>query len=60
MYRVQHQAHRMPHNIFLYEGEKLPACRTCGAAVRFQFTVDAVAPQDDQDFRQFLSATRTV
>ena len=36
IYRVHHQAHRVPHEVTLLEGQKFPRCQKCEEAVAFE------------------------
>jgi hypothetical protein len=35
IYRVYHRAHRLPHNVYVNAGSRLPACRRCGNDCEF-------------------------
>jgi hypothetical protein len=37
VYNVTHRKHRPTHKAVLQQGEMFPVCRTCGAAVEFEF-----------------------
>jgi hypothetical protein len=36
VYRVNHSAHRLPHEVTLLKGETFPKCQKCAEAVTFQ------------------------
>ena len=36
IYRVQHEAHRLPHEVALIAGNKFPRCGKCSKAVQFE------------------------
>ncbi len=36
IYRVHHDAHRLPHEVTLIEGYKFPRCQKCTDEVRFE------------------------
>jgi len=35
VYRVIHDAHRLPHEVVILKGERFPRCGRCSEAVRF-------------------------
>ena len=51
IYRVHHYAHRMPHNVSIEAGLRLPRCRRCGDAVRFAPLITAEPIGSDVDFQ---------
>jgi hypothetical protein len=44
IYQVIHQAHRMPHNVLVRKGDRLPRCTGCGQAVRFRLIKQVEEP----------------
>jgi hypothetical protein len=56
IYRVHHYAHRMPHNVIIEAGLRLPRCRRCGDAVRFAPLITAEVIENDIDFQEELSS----
>ncbi len=36
IYRVYHDAHRLPHEVTLIEGYKFPRCQKCSSSVEFE------------------------
>ncbi len=51
IYRVYHRAHRLPHNVYVSAGTRLPACLRCGQDVEFGLLMSGPELQSDQDFR---------
>jgi len=50
IYRAYHRAHRMPHNVFVPAGTRLPACLRCGADVEFALLMAGPEVEGDYDF----------
>lgn len=66
VYRVHHHDHRPSHQSILQQGETFPACRVCGATVRFEFCQPLNESEEiehigyDRDFMDaVLGAART-
>lgn len=51
IYRVYHRAHRLPHNVYVVAGSKLPSCLRCGHDVEFGLLMTGPELHNDQDFR---------
>lgn len=51
IYRVYHRAHRLPHNVYVAAGSKLPSCLRCGHDVEFGLLMSGAELHTDQDFR---------
>ncbi len=56
IYRVYHRAHRLPHNVYVSAGTRLPACLRCGNDVEFGLLMSGPEVQTDQDFRDLNRA----
>ena len=50
IYRAYHRAHRMPHNVFVPLGTRLPACQRCGDDVEFALLMAGPEVEGDYDF----------
>jgi len=53
VYRVEHKAHREPHEATLLEGDTFPPCAVCGNQVRFILKRRAHDIRADRDFQSF-------
>ena len=49
IYTVTHAEHRLPHQVTLLEGQRFPACGTCGEAVRFEIARPIRGIQDRRE-----------
>ncbi|MBI2679003.1 MAG: hypothetical protein HYX28_09500 [Candidatus Koribacter versatilis] len=52
IYRAHHRAHRMPHNVYVNAGTRLPVCQRCGHDVEFGLLMAGPALQTDYDFSE--------
>jgi hypothetical protein len=50
IYVARHEQHRADHQVVAIRGEIFPACRVCGASVRFHLFHDASHMLHDMDF----------
>jgi hypothetical protein len=50
IYRGYHRAHRMPHNVYVPAGSRLPACQRCGRDVEFALLMAGPDLGADYDF----------
>ncbi len=50
VYRVEHNGHRVEHDVTMLEGETFPACSVCEGAVRFTLKHCANGIRHDPDF----------
>lgn len=50
IYRAYHRAHRMPHNVFIAAGTRLPECHRCGRDVEFALLMAGPEVEGDYDF----------
>ena len=50
IYLVIHKAHRESHEAVVLEGATFPACRECGAQVRYRQLRSAASLDADSDF----------
>jgi hypothetical protein len=50
IYRVIHYQHRLPHKVVMREGQRFPACNTCGKRVSFRLSSTAEPLISDRDF----------
>ncbi len=50
MYRAVHRGHRPPHQLVALKGELFPACRSCGAGIRFELIEAVPHATHDWDF----------
>jgi hypothetical protein len=57
VYRVRHESHRAEHLVTAIKGERLPACRSCGANVSFELMDAADYVMQERDFKQMLAAS---
>ena len=46
IYRVHHMAHRLPHEVSLFNGQAFPRCQNCKDAVTFELLHAAPAESD--------------
>lgn len=53
VYRVQHDGHRVPHEVTLLSGGNFPPCSQCGGVVAFEL-VRGVAKEDTGRFHVTL------
>ena len=56
IYRVYHRAHRLPHNVYVSAGMRLPSCLRCGHDVEFGLLMSGPELHADQDFRDLNRA----
>ncbi|HSE48667.1 MAG TPA: hypothetical protein VLA96_05615 [Terriglobales bacterium] len=56
IYRAYHRAHRMPHNVFVPSGTRLPECQRCGDDVEFALLMAGPEVEGDYDFANGASA----
>jgi hypothetical protein len=55
IYRVTHDAHRLPHDVTLFQGQTFPRCAKCVEAVTFALLHVAPAISDTlNSFRVYL------
>lgn len=55
IYRVTHDAHRLPHDVTLFQGQNFPRCAKCKKAVSFELLHAAPAVSDmANSFRVYL------
>lgn len=55
IYRVTHDAHRLPHNATLFAGQSFPRCAKCQEAVTFELLHTAPEVSDvSNSFRVYL------
>jgi len=54
IYRVVHQAHRLPHEVTLLRDQTFPRCTKCQDAVQFELVRAATEILNEHDFRVFL------
>jgi hypothetical protein len=52
IYRAYHRAHRLPHNVYVNAGMRLPACGRCGNDVEFGLVIAGPDLKTDYDFSQ--------
>jgi hypothetical protein len=50
VYRVEHDGHRVEHDVTVLEGETFPACSVCNDGVRFTLKHRATRIRHDPDF----------
>jgi hypothetical protein len=50
LYWVSHLRHRLAHLVFIEEGTVLPACKRCGAGVRYALQQRVQHLESDRDF----------
>ncbi|MGB7554005.1 MAG: hypothetical protein WBM04_06510 [Candidatus Korobacteraceae bacterium] len=50
VYRVEHNGHRVEHDVTMLEGETFPACSVCNDRVRFALKHRATGIRQDPDF----------
>lgn len=50
IYRAYHRVHRMPHNVFIAAGTRLPVCQRCGRDVQFALLMAGPELERDYDF----------
>jgi hypothetical protein len=50
IYRVYHRAHRLPHNVYVNGGARLPECRRCGRGAEFGLIMPGPGLDTDFDF----------
>lgn len=50
VYRVEHNGHRVEHDVTMLEGETFPACSVCTDKVRFILKHRAAGIRQDRDF----------
>jgi hypothetical protein len=59
IYTARHYQHRLPHDVFAVEGDRFPACRGCGARIRFELVQAATQIAADHDFSKAASGSKT-
>jgi hypothetical protein len=52
IYRVHHRAHRLPHDVYVNAGTRLPVCRRCGRDAEFGLLMAGPELQTDFDFSE--------
>ncbi|MDP9268678.1 MAG: hypothetical protein M3P27_10210 [Acidobacteriota bacterium] len=50
IYRVYHRAHRLPHDVYVNAGSRLPVCRRCGRDAEFGLLMAGADLNTDFDF----------
>lgn len=50
IYRVYHRAHRLPHDVYVNAGSRLPECRRCGRDAEFGLRLPGPDLNADFDF----------
>ncbi len=50
VYRVEHNGHRVEHDVTMLEGETFPSCSVCNDGVRFTLKHRAAGIRQDSDF----------
>jgi hypothetical protein len=50
VYRVEHNGHRVEHDVTMLEGETFPPCSICNDGVRFTLKHRSTRIRQDRDF----------
>ena len=50
IYRVYHRAHRLPHDVYVNAGSRLPLCHRCGNDAEFGLVMAGTDLLTDFDF----------
>ena len=59
IYCVYHRAHRLPHNVYVNAGSRLPICRRCGTDAEFGLVMAGADLLTDFDFSRHEDEVRS-